>query len=106
MEGSCSQTPSMNEATFSAENPTFASAGYLSIIQLSSLQSSCIASASHSRGKISGPNFTDGERSSLAKDGRSAPRQHFLYFLPLPQGQGSFRPARHFRAGRWYVLRS
>ena len=20
------------------------------------------------------------------------PRQHFLYFLPLPQGQGSFRP--------------
>jgi len=25
-------------------------------------------------------------------DYQERPRQHFLYFLPLPQGQGSFRP--------------
>ena len=26
--------------------------------------------------------------------------QHFLYFLPLPHGQGSFRPTRGVEAGR------
>ena len=36
-----------------------------------------------------------GERESVSTredTGRSRPRQHLLYFLPLPHGQGSLRP--------------
>lgn len=32
----------------------------------------------------------------------SLPIQHFLYFLPLSQGQGSLRPI--FGVSRWYVI--
>src|SRR5262245_34870040 len=98
-DGSCSQTVSMNEETFSDENPIFANTSSRSIIWPISAPSSTIASSSHSRGKISGPNATNEEPPSPAKGVRSVSRQHFLYFLPLPQGQGSLRPVRDLPAG-------
>src|SRR5262245_25288697 len=91
-DGSCSQTVSMNEATFSDENPIFANTSSRSIIWPSSAQFSTIASSSHSCGNISDLSVTKEEPPSSAKGVRSVSRQHFLYFLPLPQGQGSLRP--------------
>jgi hypothetical protein len=42
--------------------------------------------------KLCGLKFCSGNYSSFPSCGA----QHFLYFLPLPHGQGSFRPARGF----------
>ncbi len=49
--------------------------------------------------RASTPSYMDNqERKSACRTGFArteaweAPRQHFLYFVPLPQGQGSFLP--------------
>src|SRR5689334_22141209 len=49
--------------------------------------SQCASARSSSGVRGSGASGDSGAARSLA-------RQHFLYFLPLPQGQGSLRPTR------------